>query len=336
MPDFWRGCGFRLLDRDENGRLRVTDAFLRAYLERPELALVKDSCQEERALHAALLEDPRKQVEPDAIARIADADARENYGVFLAFRDRLLGSASIESCYLSIFQERVTAVPPLFLDHLVQVILRDILDGTDNALEARAGELFFREQRVSLQDGAVLLADAQTVDMHQANGGLGSIGRLLRESRTALKPVELSVLDADASALYWMRDERFDTVLQINTNPGREAFAHVIEKWVEHFFGTPVTVTPIREIDAANWVWHVGLDAEATRLLNAAYEGAEPDEEGMRRIIGLFELAFRDSAALRSEMAGRPVYLGMAVTAEQSLRVKPQNLLTNLPFARPI
>jgi hypothetical protein len=37
---------------------------------------------------------------------------------------------------------------------------------------------------------------------------------------------------------------------------------------------------------------------------------------------------------LRPEVAGMPVFLGMAMAADGSLRMKPQNLLTNLPLAR--
>jgi hypothetical protein len=38
---------------------------------------------------------------------------------------------------------------------------------------------------------------------------------------------------------------------------------------------------------------------------------------------------------LRPELAGKPVYLGMAMDAASRLRLKPQNLLLNLPLARP-
>ena len=37
MKDFWVASGHHLLDRDDAGRLRLTDAFLKAYLARPEL-----------------------------------------------------------------------------------------------------------------------------------------------------------------------------------------------------------------------------------------------------------------------------------------------------------
>jgi len=36
---------------------------------------------------------------------------------------------------------------------------------------------------------------------------------------------------------------------------------------------------------------------------------------------------------LRADLAGRPVYLAAAMDEEQTLRIKPQNLLLNLPLA---
>ena len=58
MPDFWPACGYRLLEVDVVGQLRVTDDFLRSLLLRPELAPLPESCAAELALHDVLLEDP--------------------------------------------------------------------------------------------------------------------------------------------------------------------------------------------------------------------------------------------------------------------------------------
>ena len=69
-------------------------------------------------------------------------------------------------------------------------------------------------------------------------------------------------------------------------------------------------------------------------MLNEIYAGAEVDETRMRRIIGLFRMDFEDPSALRSEMQGAPVFLGLAMTTDGVLRMKPQNLLMNLPLAR--
>jgi hypothetical protein len=38
---------------------------------------------------------------------------------------------------------------------------------------------------------------------------------------------------------------------------------------------------------------------------------------------------------MRPVLAGRPVYLAMAVEREFRLKFKPQNMLVNLPLARP-
>lgn len=57
-------------------------------------------------------------------------------------------------------------------------------------------------------------------------------------------------------------------------------------------------------------------------------------DERRSRLVSLFRLEFSDPAEMHAEVAGRPVYLGLAHNAEGVLRLKPQNLLLNLPLAR--
>ena len=102
--DFWLSCGHHLLDRDDGGGLVVTDDFLKAYLARPELASPPEACDAERALYAALFADPRRPVTPAEIARISDADARENWQVMAAFRDLLVDRRTIEAAYLDVMR----------------------------------------------------------------------------------------------------------------------------------------------------------------------------------------------------------------------------------------
>lgn len=334
MHDFWEHCGYRLLRRDEDGRLLVTDDYLRAYYLRPELAPVAESCAAERALHDALMAEPRREVGADEIEAIADADARENYQVMLRFRAQLLAAPTLEAFYTDLFRRDI-AVPPDFVHHTAQVILRGILDGTRDALEARAAELFFRKQRVSIKDGAILLADDETVEMHAGGGAYGLLGKLIQEARMPLRTVELDVLDEANGDEYWRRDERHDTVLSLDFGrPGCLAFARVLERWIAHFHGVQAAVKPVREIPDEEWKWHVGLDAEASALLNRIYDGGEADPERMKRVIGLFRVQFADASALLPEVRGAPVFLAMACAADGSLRMKPQNLLVNLPLAR--
>lgn len=334
MADFWTHCGYSLLTRRADGRLVVTDDYLRLYYARPELAPVAESCAAERALHAALLDSPRREVAPAEIAAIADADARENYQVMMRFRGRLLAAETLEAFYFELFREDV-GVPPDFIHHTVQVILRGILDGTSDGLEARAAELFFRKQRVSVNDGAILLADDETVEMHASTGGFGNLGKLLKEGQTTPRTIELDVLDEASAGRYFERDERHDTVLNLNHGrPGCLALARVLERWIAHFHGVRAAVKPVREIPDDDWVWHVGLDAEATAMLNEIYNGGEVEAARMRRVVGLFRIDFRDPVVVRPELAGTPVFLGLAAAADGTLRMKPQNLLMNLPLAR--
>jgi len=54
----------------------------------------------------------------------------------------------------------------------------------------------------------------------------------------------------------------------------------------------------------------------------------------MYRVLSLFRLEFRDPAVMLPRVAGRPVYLAMAMNEEKRLRLKPQNLLVNLPLGK--
>lgn len=319
MHDFWTASGHHLLDRDANGWLRVTDAFLAAYLRRPEMLPPEDACGAERALHAQLLDDPRRPVYAAELAAIADADAQENLQVWLAFRDRLLAAGTLEGCYLALFRDGVRGVPSLFVDHLVHAILRAALDGTPSGLRARAGELLFREQTVSLDDGRLRLADSETLASLAGGGGA----------------VELDILDEASHQLYWDRDGRHDLVLDVSFGAaGLDALCRVLERWIAHVLAVSVVVQPVQRIRDERWVWHVGLDAEASSILNDLYGGAEVAEERLARVLSLFRLEFADPAAMRADIAGRPVYLAMAMTPDRRLRLKPQNLLLNLPLAQ--
>jgi hypothetical protein len=335
VQDFWRNSGFHLLHRNAEGRLAVTDDFLRAYLLRPEVRPVDESGPRERALHAALLDDPRRDVDAASLEGIEDADARDNYRVLLAFLGRLKRAASVESCYVEIFSGGNVAIPPLFIDQLAQIIVRNVLEGCEDPLEPRAAELFFREQKASTDDGAVMLADLETVEMHASGGSMGSLGRLMAEAQAPLATVNLDVLDTDNAQIYWTRDQRHDLVISMNFGrASNQAFCRVMEKWVRHFFGVAVSVRPLRAIEDRDWAWHIGLDAESTAFLNGLWRGEELESGAFRRVLALFRLDFDDPAAMRPDIAGRPVYLALSMNENGVVRMKPQNLLLNLPLAR--
>jgi hypothetical protein len=310
----------------------VTDDFLRAYYLRPEVHPVEESCDAERRLHASLMQAPTRSVLPEELDALQDEDARDNYKTVLKFRDRLLQGGTLEGCYMNLFKGEVD-VPPLFIEQLVHVILRNALDGSDDPLQLRAAELFFREQQATLQEGHVLLADLETVQMHAAGNRYGSIGKLIVEAQGSLGKIELDVLDRANAALYWERESRHDTVISITYGRAAlDALCRVIEAWVAHFLNLKIAVKPIRRIDEAHWAWHVGLDAESTAILNELWSGGEVEQGRMQKILALFALQFDDASAMRQDIAGRTVYLALSANEEGVVRMKPQNLLLNLPL----
>ncbi|MFP6713013.1 MAG: DUF6352 family protein [Rhodospirillales bacterium] len=338
MPDFWLESGYKLLDKTSNGHLGVTDDFLRAYLMRPEMEPVEESCDVERALHDRLMENPQLEVSPSEIDAMADDDIKENYQVVLGFRNHLIASSTIEDCYLSIFKNssngQLGKIPPLFLDQLAQLILRNILDNTLYPLWARCGEMLFREQKISVQDEAVMAADADTLDLQLSGKAPAGLEGGVTKNKDGIKEIELDVLSEDNAELYWERSDNFDTVVDLRVwGQANTALCRVMEKWVNHFYQVPVQIQPLEEVQEEKWIWHIGLDSEASALLNDLYNGNDVTDERNQRLVSLFRMEIKDETLIKPEIAGRPIYLGMAMTPDNLLRLKPQNLLVNLPLA---
>lgn len=334
--EFWAESGYRLLQTDANGQLVVTDAFLRYLLERPEIAPIATSCPAEHTLHARLQGAPRTDISPDVLHTLVDRDAADNYAVWLRFRARLLAQPTLEASYMALFQGTGVDVAPVLVAQLTQVLLRHVLGSSATALEARAAEMLFRTQKISILDaGTVMAADHETVERHALSGGFGSVGELLKRGGAPLRSVDLDVLGDDNAEMYWQRSGFFDWVVSLNHGqPALDALCRVLERWIAHFLQLDVKIQTDREIVDDHWVWHVGLDAQASSILNDLYTGVDVDEDRMRRLMCLFRLEFVNSSDMLAEVAGRPVYLAMAMDENNQLRLKPQNLLLNLPLAR--
>jgi len=333
--DFWASSGFRHLARNAEGWLAPGDDYLRHFLARPELVPPPEAGPGERHLHARLLEKPRLAVAAADLAGVEDADARENWTEFLKFRDRLLAAGSLEACYVDQFRGQSVGIAPPFIDALAQGIVRGLLEGTADPWLARAGELFFRPQRVSIEGGQVLAADASTIEAYAETGGFGNLGRLLRQQQTPVATVKMDILNAENAPFYFLRDELFSFLLDLT--PGREgarALATLLERWLAHLAGVRVAIEPVEQVTDERWRWHAGLDVESTAILNALYRGESVPDSVRARLATLFRLTFSDAADVRADAAGRPVYLGLAFREDHTLRMKPQNLLVNLPLAQ--
>ena len=330
--DFWASSGFRALDREAQGLVPTLDWF-GGFLKREELVPPEEAGPREQAMHARLVANPLARVAPETLASIEDADARDNWGAFLRFRDRVLEFPTLEACYRDLFGRQAVDLAPVFVDAMAQAILRAALDGTEDPWLCRAGEMLFRRQRVSSHDGQLLSADAATIEVFAETGGFGNVGRLLRQQQTEIPAVKMDVLSHENAPLYFLRDELFSFVLDIT--PGRkgaQALAQVLERWVGHLAGVAVTISPVERIHDERWRWHVGLDVDSSAVLNALYRGEEVAPQELERLLLLFRMEFRDPNDALPEMQGRPVYLGLGCRPDRGLKLKPQNLIINLPL----
>lgn len=333
MSDFWIASGHHLCDRDEQGRLLATPDLWRAFLARPELLPPPEACDAERALHAALLRAPLMPVEPAAVAALADPDAAGNWQVFLAFRDRVMACPTLEAAWIALYRGDVHRVPPLFLQMLTQLVVRAAMEGVADAYVLRAAECLFRPQRAAIHQGALLLADEETVDARASDGGLGTLGHLLSEAGAPPRTVELDVLASPDIAPYAARADAHDTALDIaEGRPGQHALAAALVRFIGHVLGEQVVIRPVRVIEDPNWSWHVGLDTEATGIANDLWHGKDVAQARLARLIWLGVLDFAESSRVLPRAAGRSVYLALAMDAAQRVRLKPQNLLAGLPL----
>ncbi len=330
MKDFWLSCGHHLLDRDEGGGLVVTDEYLKAHFARPELAPPPEAGVVERTLHAALLAEPRRQVSKGEIGALDDADARENWEVILAFRDHLLRHPTIEAAYLALVRKGAAGTPPLFLNQLVHVILRNALDRCADPFVLRAAELFFRPQRVTLHEGSLLAADEEVIAGANPAQVSPLVSMLGLEASTGIDVM----VDGNAES-YLERSDRFDMALDLTAGRrGHAALGEAMEIWLAHLLSLEVEVKPIVQLNEARFTWYVGLDAEGTQIGDLLWNGEEIDAATQGRLVALYGLGFHDPAVADDAVVGEPVYLILAMTPDKVLRMKPQNLVTGLPIRR--
>jgi hypothetical protein len=326
MREFWVASGHHLTRLDAQGRMMVTDELLLAWLARPEVLPPDDACAAERALHAKLVAAPRAPVAEAEIAAMADPDARENWGFLLELRDRLIRVGSIEEGYRSLVRDGVR-LPIVFYDQLVQLILRNALDGCDDVHVLRAAELLFRAQRGHVRDGALILADDELVAEMEAEKQLSPLNAMF-----AGAVEELDVL-SDANAwTYWSRSDAHTMALNFGGDPkARAGLAAALGAFVRHLTGHAVTVTPETSAQDIDLRWFVGLDQVGAAIGNALWAGEPP----AGAIVGLFRLEFADPDVMLERVRGHPVWLILGMGEDKMIRMKAQNLVVGLPLVEP-
>jgi Family of unknown function (DUF6352) len=337
-----------------------SDAFWHSLLARPELALVPESCRDERRLHDALQLKPLRAVKPEELAGIRDEDARANYAMLLQFRDGVINSGSLSNWYAKLFASGKINLAPLFIDIAVKEILSSVLPEDADPFMHRAAELLYRPQRITLHEGRILSGDQEALDTEKETAGLGDLGRLLMQNKIQIAGNDaqsLKVLTAEHALTFqeqaaqqsyrhtWLLDLTHEQSAQVGAanhsfeirlarkDSGLAALSRVLELWIQHFKGSKVRITPLAKIEDPAWRWHTGLDFQSTELLNTLYRQQPLQESQLKRLITLFRLDFLEPKDCLPEMQGKPTYLGLAMNEQGLLKLKPQNLLLNLPFA---
>jgi hypothetical protein len=327
--DFWLSCGHHLLDRDADGNLLLTDEFLKAYLARPELVPPTEACPGERKLHVALLSDPRMPVAASRLAAIADPDARENWQMMIAWRDHLVKHRSIEAAYLDIVRRNVK-FPQVLIGQLVQAILRNLLDDCDDVFALRAAEMFFRPQRLKVQERLVTAIDEERVSLLPSEPHSPLVELLGLPAS-----IEVDMLNDATAGSYWQRSDRFDMALDLTTGQrGLVALGDAVRRWVGHLLAIDLAIEPLAALQNAELSWYVGLSSEATQIGDTLWNGGDLDDAMRTQLVGLFRLLFSDPADMMEKVRGEPVYLLVAMAPDGVLRLKPQNLITGLPIRR--
>ncbi|WP_071795539.1 DUF6352 family protein [Natronohydrobacter thiooxidans] len=326
MPEFWVASGHHLTRLNGQGRMLVTDELILAWLARPEVLPPADACAAERALHHRLMKNPRAKVSEMELTALKDPDARENWRFLLSLRDRLIAAGTIEDGYAQIVAEGVT-LPQVFMSQLVQLILRNALDGCDDAQTLRAAECFFRPQRSHIKEDKLLLADEELVQLHEQEMHASPLTAMFSGGVNSL-----DVLGGGNDWTYWSRSDAHTMVLNFGGDPeARRGMADAIAAFLRHMLGLDCTVAPEMRAENIDLRWFIGLDPAGTAIGNALWNG----QPMPATLVGLFRLETQD-ARIRPELRGQPVWLILGLGTDGAIRMKPQNLLTGLPLAEPV
>ena len=327
MPEFWVASGHHLTRLNSAGRMLVTDELILAWLARPEILPPAEACDAERSLHERLIKTPRARVSDKELDALYDPDARENWRFLLGLRNLLLDAGTIEDGYARIIQQGMN-LPSVFMGQLVQLILRNALDGCDDAQTLRAAECFFRPQRSHIKEDTLRLVDDELMQLYDQEMHASPLTAMFSGGVDSL-----DVLGGGNDWTYWSRSDAHTMVLNFGGDPeARKGMARAIAAFLQHMLGLDCTVTAHSRVTDVDLRWFVGLDAAGTAIGNALWHG----KPAPAKLVGLFRLDLDNKERLRADMRDHPVWLILGLDADGVIRMKPQNLLTGLPLAEPV
>ena len=146
-------------------------------------------------------------------------------------------------------------MPPLFVNQLTHVILRNALDGCEDPFVLRAAELFFRPQRIMLNEQS---RDCGRRGMDRERESGARVAALVVAGHTRRRTDRRHGRPNAAS--YWHRSDMFDLGLDLSAGQrGLAALAEAMTRWIRHLLAVDVTIEPLAELRDAKFTWYVGL-----------------------------------------------------------------------------
>src|SRR5207237_1988446 len=178
----------------------------------------------------------------------------------------------------------------LFRTQPLHVILRNALDGCDDPFVLRAAELFFRTQRMTLQEGSLIAADEETI-AGTSNTPTSPLVSMLGIPAEA----EIDIMSDENAEHYFEHSDLFHAALDMTAGRrGVMALAEAMGRWIAHVLNIEVTIEPLTELREAKFTWYVGLDSDGSRIGDLLWNGEELDDATAARVVGLFSLTFCD------------------------------------------
>jgi hypothetical protein len=191
----------------------------------------------------------------------------------------------------------------------------------------RAAELFFRTQRMTLHEGALIAADEETI-AGTSNTPTSPLVSMLGIPAEA----EIDIMSDGNADHYFEHSDLFHGAIDLTAGRrGIAALAEAMRRWIAHVLNVEVVIEPLTELQEAKFTWYVGLDSDGSVIGDRLWNGDDLDEAMAARVVGLFSLTFREPENVIERVRGEPIYLILAMTPDKLLRFKPQNLVTGLP-----
>jgi len=147
----------------------------------------------------------------------------------------------------------------------------------------------------------------------------------------ATTDAQVDILSEENADSYWQRSDQFDMGLILRRQRAPAALAEAMTRWISHLLGIDVAIEPLAELHNATLTWYVGLDSEATRSVTG-FGKVKFSMTGAR--VACLRCSVSALPRLRSWLtrsrASRSNLI-LAMTPDQGVRMKPQNLLRGLP-----